>query len=204
MYALAICGSPRKNGNTSIILNTVLETLKAKGWETEMETVGGQNIRGCTACGACFKKADGTCIIDDDLNPVIAKMFKADAIIIGSPTYFADVTAEIKALIDRAGFVAMANGNALKGKIGAGVSAVRRGGSIHTVDTINHLFMISRMIIPGSTYWNMVYGLHKGDVEKDKEGLANMRHIGETIDWLGRAIKPHLESYPDITTEKEG
>ena len=204
MYALAICGSPRKNGNPSIILNTVLETLKAKGWETEMETVGGQNIRGCTACGACFKKADGTCIIDDAFNPVFTKMLKADAIIIGSPTYFADVTAEIKALIDRAGFVAMANGNALKGKIGAGVSAVRRGGSIHTVDTINHLFMISRMIIPGSTYWNMVYGLHKGDVEKDKEGLANMRHIGEAIDWLGRAIKPHMESYPDITTEKEG
>ncbi|WP_265822129.1 flavodoxin family protein [Geovibrio ferrireducens] len=204
MYALAICGSPRKNGNTTLILNTVLGTLREKGWETELETVGGKDIKGCTACGACFKRGDGTCIINDAFNPVFAKMLKADAIIIGSPTYFADVTAETKALIDRSGFVAMANGNALKGKIGAGVSAVRRGGATHTVDTINHLFMISRMIIPGSTYWNMVYGLHKGDAANDKEGLANMTHIAEVIDWLGRAVKPHMDSFPDAVTEKEG
>lgn len=204
MYALAINGSPRKGGNTELILGTVLDTLKAKGWETRLETVGGKEIKGCTACGACFKKADGTCIIVDAFNPVFAEALKADAIIIGSPTYFADVTAETKAFIDRAGFVAMANGNAFKGKIGAGVSAVRRGGATHTVDTINHLFMITRMIIPGSTYWNMVYGLNKGDAANDEEGIDNMKHIGEAINWLGRAIKPHINTYPDAEGEKEG
>jgi multimeric flavodoxin WrbA len=204
MYALAINGSPRKGGNTEYILNTVLNTLKEKGWETRLETIGGKEIRGCSACGSCFKLGNNTCVFNDAFNPVFAEMVKADAIIIGSPTYFADVTAETKALIDRAGFVAMANDNALKGKLGVGVSAVRRGGATHTVDTINHLFMISRMIIPGSTYWNMVYGLDKGDVANDEEGLNNMKHLGEVINWLGRAIKPVINSYPDSEGEKEG
>ena len=102
----------------------------------------------------------------------------------------------IKALIERAGYVAYANDNAFSGKIGAAVVAVRRGGATHAYDTINHMFQMSRMIIPGSTYWNMGYGLDKGEVLEDEEGLANMRHVGKCIDWLGRTIKPNMANYP--------
>ena len=108
-------------------------------------------------------------------------MIKADAIILGSPTYFAAVSADLKALIERAGYVAYANSHAFSGKIGAAVVAVRRGGATHAYDTINHMFQMSRMIIPCSTYWNMGFGLNKGEVLKDEEGLANMRHLGKSI-----------------------
>jgi multimeric flavodoxin WrbA len=132
----------------------------------------------------------------DVFNETFAKMVKADAVICGSPTYFAAVSADMKALLERAGYVALANGNALAGKIGAAVVAVRRGGATHAFDTINHMFQMSRMIIPGSTYWNMGVGWEKEDVKGDREGLYNMRHLGRVIDWLGRAIKPHLATYP--------
>ena len=108
----------------------------------------------------------------------------------------AAVSADLKALIERAGYVAYANNHAFSGKIGAAVVAVRRGGATHVYDTINHMFQMSRMILPGSTYWNMGYGLNKGEVSEDKEGLANMRHVGKCIDWLGRSIKPNIANFP--------
>jgi multimeric flavodoxin WrbA len=199
MYALAINGSPRKNGNTELILHAVLEPLTAADWETEYFQIGDKTIKGCMACGGCMKNKDNQCINKEDaFNELMAKMLRADAIILGSPTYFADVTAEMKALIDRSGFVAMANGRAFAGKIGAAVVAVRRGGATHVFDTMNHLFFISQMIVPGSTYWNMVYGLNKGDAANDAEGLANMKQLGSAIAWLGKAIAPHRDSYPAV------
>ena len=194
MYAIAVNGSPRKGGNTELLLKEVLEQLKGCGWETELVRVGGTDIRGCIACNQCFENQDNECSLkNDNFNEIFAKMLKADAMILGSPTYFAAVSADLKALIERAGY---ANNHAFSGKIGAAVVAVRRGGATHVYDTINHMFQMSRMIMPGSTYWNMGYGLNKGEVSNDAEGLANMRHLGKAIDWLGRLIKPNLESYP--------
>ena len=132
----------------------------------------------------------------DNFNAIIEKLLKADAMILGSPTYFAAVSADLKALIERAGYVAYANGHTFSGKIGAAAVAVRRGGATHVYDTINHMFQMSRMIMPCSTYWNMGYGLNKGEVNEDEEGLSNMRHLGKSIDWLGKLIKPNLDSYP--------
>jgi multimeric flavodoxin WrbA len=197
MDAIAINGSPRKGGNTELLLKTVLKELDSAGWETELVKIGGTSIRGCTACEKCFENKDNRCAVKKDkFNDFYAKMLKADAIILGSPTYFAAVSADLKALIERAGFVAYANNHAFSGKIGAAVVAVRRGGATHAYDTINHMYQMSRMIIPGSTYWNMGYGLEKGDVREDDEGLANMRHLGKSIDWLGRAIKSAIADYP--------
>ena len=137
--------------------------------------VGGKRIHGCTACGKCYEKMDKKCVIDKDIvNECIEKMLEADGIILASPTYFADLTPELKALIDRAGFVAKANNEMFRHKVGAAVVAVRRAGSIHVFDSINHFFTISQMIIPGSSYWNMGIGLAEGDVEKDEEGIQTM------------------------------
>ncbi len=197
MYALAINGSPRKEGNTGLLLKEVLSELKGAGWETELEKVGGTAIRGCIACEKCFENRDNECSVKKDkFNTIFSKMLKADAMILGSPTYFAAVSADLKALLERAGYVAYANDHAFSGKIGAAVVAVRRGGATHAYDTINHMFQMSRMIIPCSTYWNMGFGLGKGEVLKDEEGLANMRHLGKSIDWLGKAIIPHKSTYP--------
>ena len=197
MYALAINGSPRKGGNTEMLLQEVLSELDAGGWETELVKVGGTAIRGCIACQKCFENKDNECSVKtDNFNEIFAKLLRADAIIMGSPTYFAAVSADLKALIERAGYVAYANDHAFTGKIGAAVVAVRRGGATHAYDTINHMYQMSRMVLPGSTYWNIGIGLQKGDVAEDAEGLANMRHLGKSIDWLGKVMKPAIESYP--------
>ena len=197
MYALAINGSPRKGGNTETLLKHALEPLETSGWESELVKIGGKKMRGCNACGKCWEKKDMRCVLENDsFNDVMAKMVKADALILGSPTYFTDVSSELKALLDRSGFVALANDRAFAGKIGAAVVAVRRAGAIHVFDTINHMFLMSQMIVPGSVYWNLGMGLEKGDVAADKEGLNNMRNLGQTIVWLGNAMRPHLDSFP--------
>ena len=185
MKALAINGSPRKGGNTEILLRKVLEPLAAAGHKTDYVQVGGTRIRGCTACGACGRLKNKRCVIEDDIfNLAFAKMLEADAIVIGSPVYFADVTAETKALIDRAGRVARTNGGLLWRKIGAAAVAARRGGAIHAVDAINHLFLANQMVVPGSTYWNFGLGREPGEVLADEEALANMKDLGEQIAWL--------------------
>lgn len=185
MKALAINGSPRKGGNTEILLNYVLAELGAEGIETELVQIGGKNIHGCVACFKCRKNKDGRCAVNDDVfNECFEKMAAADAIILGSPTYVTDVTPEMKALIDRACIVSRSNDGMLRRKVGAGVVAVRRGGAIHTFDTLNHFFQITEMIIPGSIYWNIGIGLNKGDVESDEEGIKTMKALGQNMAWL--------------------
>lgn len=197
MYALAINGSPRKGGNTEQLLNEVLGQLDSGAWETEVVKVGGTAIRGCIACQKCFEKKDNSCAIEGDgFNEVFAKMVKADAILFGSPTYFADVSADLKALLERAGYVAIANGGSLAGKVGAGVVAVRRAGSIHAFNTINHTMHLSQMVMTGSTYWNLGIGREKGDIQSDGEGLNNMRHLGKVIDWLCKTMEAAPQKYP--------
>ena len=192
MKALAINGSPRKGGNTEILLRKALEPIAAEGHRTDYIQVGGTRIRGCTACGACGRMKTKRCVMEDDIfNLAFEKIVAADAILIGSPTYFADMTAETKALIDRAGYVALANGGLLRRKIGAAVVAARRGGAGHVADSIQHLFLMNEMIVPGSTYWNFGLGASPGDVRGDEEALVNMQNLGEQIAWLFWLMEKH-------------
>jgi len=185
MKILAINGSPRRDGNTSLLLKEVLRPLEAAGHEAEIFQLGGKQVHGCTACMKCKEEPIQRCHIKNDaINEAISRMLVADAIIIGSPVYFADVTTEVKALIDVAGYVVRAGGNLLKRKVGAAVIAVRRAGEIRTFDTINHFFLINQMIIPGSSYWNIAIGRDKGEVLNDIEGMETMKTLGENIDWL--------------------
>ncbi len=190
MKVVAFNGSARKDGNTAILLRRVLQVLEKEGIETELFQMAGQPIHGCTACGICRKVKNKQCkIVNDNVNLYIEKMAEADGIILGSPTYFSMMTPEMKALIDRAGFVARGNGDLFKRKVGAAVVAVRRAGAMPTFDAINHFFLISQMIVPGSSYWNVGIGLHKGDVEKDKEAMEIMDNLGENIAWLIKKLK---------------
>lgn len=190
MKVLGINCSPRKGGNTEILIKTVLTTLEETGIKTEFFQLGGKKVRGCIACMKCKEKADGKCHQENEaINECIGKMVKADAVVIGSPVYFADLNADTKALLEVAGYALGAAGNPLKHKPGAAVVAVRRAGAIHAFDSINHFFLINEMIIPGSSYWNIAIGRKKGDVMNDKEGLNTMKVLAENMSWLLKKLK---------------
>ena len=185
MKVVAFNGSPRRKGNTKILIDTLFSVLEKEGIETEMIQLGNKLVHGCTACGKCKEIQNGQCHIKNDhLNYCIEKMIEADGIIIGSPVYFADVTTEVKALIDVVGYVVRANGHLLKRKVGAGVVAVRRGGALPTYNTMNNFFLINQMIVPGSSYWNFAFGRNPGEVLNDEEGMETMKTLGENMAWL--------------------
>jgi multimeric flavodoxin WrbA len=183
MKVVAFNGSPRKNGNTQRALSAVLFELEKSGIQTEMIQLGGRKVFGCLACGACRKNQDKRCVrTDDDMNELIAKMDEADGIIIGSPTYFSNVTTEVKALIDRCGYVSRSNNNdILRGKIGAAVVINRRAGANFVYAAINFFFGIAEMPIATSSYWNSGVAMLEGDVEKDEEGMKVFATLGANM-----------------------
>jgi len=185
MNVVAFNGSPRKDGNTAAMLRLVLQELEREGIRTELVQLADLKIRGCRACYQCFTAKNRHCALaDDGLNDCVDKMLAADGILLGSPTYFADLTADLKALIDRAGMTARANGEMFQRKAGAAVVAVRRAGAIHAFDSINHFFLISQMIVPGSCYWNIALGREKGEAANDQEGVHTMQVLGQNMAWL--------------------
>ena len=189
MKVIAFNGSGRKDGNTAILLKVVLDELSNAGIETEMIQLAGKAPRGCIACYKCFENKDRKCAVTtDELNEYLAKMVEADGILLGSPVYFADATAGIKALIERCGMVSAANGGLFKRKVGAAVAAVRRAGAIRTFDTLNHLFLHGQMIVVGSSYWNVGIGRDPGAVKEDAEGIRTMQTLGQNMAWLLKKI----------------
>lgn len=185
MKVVAINGSPRHDGNTHDMLQAALEPLADANHECEIISIGGKDVRGCTACGKCREIKDRACHGRKDyLNEIMPSIWDADVIILGSPTYFADVTTEMKAFIDRVGYVARSNDHLLKRKIGAAVVTMRREGGIHAFDTMNHLFTINQMITVGSSYWNDGVGSPKGSAANDQEAMDIMFTLGHNIAWL--------------------
>ncbi|MDA8079953.1 MAG: flavodoxin family protein [Nitrospiraceae bacterium] len=184
MKVVAFNGSPRKEGNTSIALRTCLDEISKEGIATELVQLGGSDIRGCRACYKCFENKDMKCIQQDILNSCVRKMVEAEGVLIGSPTYFSNVSTEVKAFIDRAGLVARANNHLFKRKVGAAVVAARRAGATHVYSSINFFFGISHMIMPGSSYWNLGYGRNPGEILKDEEGMTTFRELGQNMAWL--------------------
>ena len=190
MKVVAFNGSARKNGNTAILLNLVLAELAKEGIETELVSLAGQTIPGCRACFRCFETKDSRCAVTGDIvNDCIAKMNAADGILLGSPTYFSDITSGLKALIERSGMTARANPDLLNRKVCAGVVAVRRAGAIHAFNSLNLFFLIGGMIVVGSNYWNVGIGREPGEVENDAEGVRTMQTLGSNMAWVLKKIK---------------
>lgn len=178
MLVTAFNGSPRKNGNTARMIKAAFEILESEGIETRMIQVGGNLVHGCTGCVKCNELK--RCIFTDDpMNEWIAAMAESDGILLGSPTYFANVTTEMKALIDRAGYVLRPQG-VLDLKVGAPVVVARRGGAMQTWNALMAFFGINNMVVPMSSYW-MGYGRMAGEVENDAEGMETMRRLGENM-----------------------
>ncbi len=184
MKVIAFNGSARKDGNTSILIKTVLERIEAAGIETELIWLGNKPLGGCIACYKCLKNKDGRCAQNDVINQYLEKMLQAHGIILGSPTYFADVSCNMKALIERCGMVSRVNGDMLKRKVGAAVVAVRRAGAYHVFSSLNSFFLIGQMIVVGSSYWNLGRGKDPGEVRDDAEGMKTMTDLGDNMAWL--------------------
>jgi multimeric flavodoxin WrbA len=185
MKVVAFNGSARKKGNTHILLNVVLDELKKEGIKTELISLAGKNIQGCRACYKCFKMMNNRCAFGKDgIDDYIAKMLEADGILLGSPTYFSDVSAGMRAFIERCGFVARSNGYIFKRKVGAGLIAVRRAGAVNAFNSINLFLSYMQMIVPGSSYWHLAMGRDPGEVLKDEEGIRTMKTLGENMAWL--------------------
>jgi multimeric flavodoxin WrbA len=191
LKVIAFNGSPRINGNTKQSLQIVLAELEKEGLETELIQLGGRKVFGCLACRKCRETKNNRCIRqDDEMNNFIQKMIEADGIIIGSPTYTSNVSTEVKALIDRCGFVNKANGgDILHGKVGAAVVSVRRAGATFTYSAINFFFGTAEMIIPSSSYWNMTLSCNPGDVQQDEEGIQTFRILGKNMAKLLKQVR---------------
>lgn len=188
MKVLGINGSARKDGNTAILINKVFDELHAAGIETELIQFSNQTIEPCRACWACGGQKN--CVHrKDSFRETFDKLLQADGIVLGSPVYSANVSANMQAFLERAAVVCDMNDGLLTHKVGACVAAARRGGAITAVDTMNHFFLNHEMFIVGSTYWNMAYGQMPGDVLQDEEGLKNMQNLGQNMAYLLKAVK---------------
>lgn len=191
MKVVAFNGSSRKDGNTAILLNFVLDELKNEGIGAELIQLAGEHLSGCIACYKCAENKNQRCaFVDDRANEYIAKMQQAQGILLGSPTYISDMTANMKALIERSTIVSKRNGGMFKRKVGAAIVAARRAGSTHVLSSINFFFLTNEMIIPGSSYWNMGIGRNPGEVKNDAEGIQTMKILGQNMAWLLKRIYP--------------
>lgn len=190
MKVLAINGSARKDGNTAILINTVFEELHKAGIETEMVQLSGKIIEPCKVCLACGGRRN--CAHNKDIfQEIFKKMTQADGIILGSPVYAANISANMQAFLERASVVTdmNRNENLFQYKVGAAVTAARRGGALTTLDAMNHFFMLQNMFVVGSSYWAFGYGQMPGDVQKDEEGLDTMRNLGRNMAYLLKALE---------------
>ncbi len=185
MKVLAINSSARKDGNTALLINTVFEELKKEGIETEMIQLAGKVIEPCKACWACGGRKN--CVHKKDLfQEIYEKMIQADGILLGSPVYTANISANMQAFLERASVVADMNRkeNLFRHKVGAAVTAARRGGALNALDAMNHFFMLQDMFIAGSSYWPMAYGRMPGEVKEDQEGIETMKNLGQNMAYL--------------------
>ncbi len=191
MKVIAFNGSPKKEGNTYHAIKLVTDELEKEGIETEIIHVGNKKIRGCIACNQCFKNRDERCggITDDEVNDWIQKMKEADGVILGSPVHFAAIAGTMKSFLDRAFYVASANNNIFRHRVGAAVVAVRRSGGIPTFDQLNKYINYSDMLIPTTNYWNVIHGAKPGEALQDEEGVQIMRLLGKNMAWLLKLVE---------------
>lgn len=204
MKVVAFNGSPRAEGNTNRALAIVAEELEREGIATSVVQVGSRQVRGCVACGGCARNKDGRCVLPDDgVNAWIAEAREADGLLLGSPVHFSGMGATMKAFLDRAFYVASANGGLFRHKVGAAVVAVRRSGGVAAFDQLGHYLAYSEMLVPGSNYWNVIHGTAPGEADGDEEGVQILRVLGRNMAWLMKLVEAGRESLPPPEREKK-
>ena len=189
MRVLGVSGSPRPGGNTDILVKLALGVLTDEGMETEFVSLAGRPIKPCVGCRGCAKADKPMCIQEDPaFEGMIERFMAADGILVGSPVYFGSATPQTTALLHRVGYVARSNENFLRHKVGAAIVVGRRAGHNFTFAQLNYFFLLSEMIVPGSTYWNCAFGREMGEVNNDQEGLDTIRRLAHNMAWLMRKL----------------
>jgi multimeric flavodoxin WrbA len=186
---IAVCGSPRKDGNTQILMERFCDRVRVGGIDAELVLLCDKTVKPCTGCRKCKETKDNTCVIkDDDFHPIYKKILDAQALVVGSPVYFGMATSQITSLLHKVGYVARANGNLLSGKVGGSIVVARRAGHNFTFGQLNYFFGINEMILPGSTYWNIAFGRQKGEVKEDQEGLETIDRFADNVATLVKKL----------------
>jgi multimeric flavodoxin WrbA len=183
-----LSGSPKPNGNTAQLMQECSKEIEALGVEAEIVSFAGKKIEACIACGRCSK--EGKCGLDDGLNEIIDKIRAADGLIVGTPVYFGTARGDVMCALQRIGYVSMNTDRFLAGKIGGPIAVARRGGQTLTLQEMLMFFLINDMIVPGSNYWNMVFGRTPGEALKDEEGVATVRHFAANVAGLVKKLHP--------------
>ncbi len=190
MKVLIINGSPRPNGNTMVALNEMIKIFQEENIETELIQIGNKAMRGCIACGSCYK--NGKCVFDDEVNEIAKKFEECDGLVVGSPVYYASANATLVAFLTRL-FYSTPFSKTMK--VGAAVGAARRGGLTSTYDELNKFFAISGMPIATGQYWNGIHGATMGEAKEDKEGLQQMRTLARNMTFLMKSIQLGKEQF---------
>ena len=186
MKIVAIVGSPRRGGNTEIITRIALEEIRKQGLDTELVSLAGKTIAPCDACEGC--RNTGKCHVRDDFELIYNKMNEADGIILSTPVYFGAATPQMAGLISRC-YSFREDERPFENKVGGPIVVARRAGHNFTLAQLMFFFMISGMIVPGSTYWNIAFGREKGDITKDREGIETIKNFGLKLAWLAKKIR---------------
>lgn len=198
MKVIAINGSPKKDGNCARSLARLGEGLGKEGIGFEVIHLGGEAIRGCTACGSCGRKKDGACVFADDaVNPAVKRMQAADGIVLASPVYYSGVAGTMKSFLDRAFYVAGASGGLFRHKAGAALVSVRRSGGSSALDCLNHYLNYSEMIVASSNYWNIVHGAKPGEAEQDAEGMQIVDVLAKNLAWILKMREAAADGIPE-------
>ena len=191
MKVLGINGSARKDGNTAVMIQKAFEELEAAGIETELVQFSGAVIEPCKACWACAGQKN--CVHQNGIfRGTFEKMVQADGIILGSPVYSANISANMQAFLERAAVVSDMNPGLFRHKAGAAVAAARRGGALTTIDAMNHFFLLQDMFIVGLSYWGMAYGKMPGEVTEDTEGMETVKSLGRNMAFLLKALTTYF------------
>ena len=190
MKVLLINGSPKKDGNTAIALNEMVQVFEKEGIETEIIHIGNKDIRGCIACGKCREL--GHCVFNDIVSETSEKLAQADGLVVGSPVYYGSANGSLVSFLDRLFY---SNSADLRMKVGAAIAVARRGGITATFDQLNKYFTISGMPVASGQYWNGAHGAAPGEAAQDSEGLQQMRTLASNMAFLVKSIALGKEKY---------
>lgn len=179
MRVVLLNGSPRPEGNTATVVKECARAIETRGVEADVISLAGKKIESCVACYRC--KENGRCALDDGLNEIADRLRDAKGFIVASPVYFGTARGDVMSALQRIGMISRIKDQFLAGKVGGPIAVARRGGHTATVQEMLMFFLINDMIVPGSNYWNMVFGLHPGEALKDEEGMQTARHFAENI-----------------------
>lgn len=176
---ILLSGSPKAKGNTAQVLQVCQEEIEKQGVGAEVISLSGKEIKACIACNKC--KETGQCALQDDLGEIIEKIRKAQGFIVGAPVYFGTARGDVMNALQRIGMVSRGSDNFLAWQVGGPIAIARRGGLSATYQEMLMFYFINDMIVPGSTYWNIVFGKAPGDALKDEEGIATVRKFAENV-----------------------